>query len=276
MFERKLPSGQPSFSADLADAPQSGCSRLNRMDTLKLRDRPFPRIPQELAVVEDPSFELASIDLPLFSRPLATLWTRVAVVGYEEESLKLFDVVHADMLGEGSVSRTATAETGTPGVASGMSLVTCALALVDADMPLIVVRPRYEKPFTLPTQLREYDTELDKFNQGFRLFSEDAYAATAIVDQRTIDAIRGFDPGTAIEIRGRAVLMYTSRRDSSLRLIQQAANLARTFPRVVTRFSRRCVAPRSSSTRQTEGTFISLRTQQRPSPAPSGKRARGS
>jgi hypothetical protein len=201
---------------------------------LRLRVRPLPRLPRGLAVVEDSSFELSSIDLPLFSRPLATLWTSVATVSYEDRSLRLFDVVHADMFGEGSVSRTATAEAGTPGAASGMSIVTCALALVDADMPLIVVRPRREKPFTLPAQLREYDTELGEFNRGFRLFSEDAYAATAIVDQRTIQAIQGFDPRTAIEIGGSAILLYTSRRDSSLRLIQQAANLARTFPSVVT------------------------------------------
>jgi hypothetical protein len=43
---------------------------------LKTRARPLPALPEELQVVEDPSFDLASTDLPLFSRPLANLWSR--------------------------------------------------------------------------------------------------------------------------------------------------------------------------------------------------------
>jgi hypothetical protein len=137
------------------------------------------------------------------------------------------------MRGEGSVTRTATAGSQTPRVTSGMSVVSCALGLVDADMPLVVVRPRQEKQFTLPDQLKQRDTELGEFNRGFQLFSEEAYAATAIVDQRTIEAIQGFDPGTAIEIGGSAVLLYTSKPGSWRRLVQQAVSLGRIFPRVV-------------------------------------------
>lgn len=193
---------------------------------LRSRARPLPGWTLGLKVVEDPGFQLASIDLPLFSRPLANLWSRVVIVREEGVSLRLFDLVHADMLGEGSVSRTAAGETA--GVGGGMSVVACALALVEADMPLIVVRPRYEKPFTLPPRLRQRGTELGEFNRAFQLLAEDSYAAAAIVDQRTIEAVQGFDPGTAIEIGGPAVLLYTSRPDSSTRLIQQAARLART------------------------------------------------
>jgi hypothetical protein len=199
---------------------------------LKTRARPRPALPEEL-LVEDPSFDLASIDLPLFSRPLANLWSRVVGIEQDGVSLKLFDFVHADMRGEGSVTRTATAGSQTPRVTSGMSVVSCALGLVDADMPLVVVRPRQEKQFTLPDQLKQRDTELGEFNRGFQLFSEEAYAATAIVDQRTIEAIQGFDPGTAIEIGGSAVLLYTSKPGSWRRLVQQAVSLGRIFPRVV-------------------------------------------
>jgi hypothetical protein len=181
--------------------------------------------------MEDRGFDLESIDLPLFSRPLANLWSRVVVVQYEDVSLRLFDLIHADMLGEGSMSRTISTQPRIVGSGNGMSVVSCALALVDADMPLIVIRPRYE-PFSLPARLRQRETELGEFNRRFRLFSEDAYAATAIVDQRTIEAVRGFDAGTAIEIGGPAILLYTSRLDSPLRLMQQTASLARTFPSV--------------------------------------------
>lgn len=200
---------------------------------LRRRRRRLPGLPREFTVAHDPSFEVGSIDLPLFSRPLANLWSSVGLIEYEGVPTRVFDLVHADILGEGSVSRTAIARLGTPGLRSGVSVVSCALAFVDADMPLIVVRPHREKPFTLPGRLRQYDTELGEFNRAFRLFSEDAYAATAIVDQRTIAAIQGFDAGTAIEIGGQSVLVYTSRPGSWLRLVQQSARLARTFPRVV-------------------------------------------
>src|SRR5207302_11035317 len=120
-----------------------------------------------------------------------------------------------------------------PGIGAGMSVVSCALALVTADMPLVVVRPRHEKAFTLPAGMRQYSTELGSFNRAFRLFGEDAFAATAIIDPRTIEAIQRFDPGTAIEIGGPAVVVYTSRRRSSHQVIRQAAGLARPFPKVV-------------------------------------------
>ncbi len=189
---------------------------------LKRRRRRMPHLPVQLHGTEDQAFDVASIALPLFSRPLANLWSRAAIVHYEGVTLRLFDFVHADMLGEGS------------GMSSrgGLTIVSCALALVDAEMPMVVVRPRRE-PFTLPDGLSQYETELEEFNDRFRLFSEDAYAATAIVDQRTIWAVQGFDPGTAIEIGGPAVLVYTSRRGAWLRLVQQAAALAQTFPAVV-------------------------------------------
>jgi hypothetical protein len=182
----------------------------------------MPRLPMQLHGTEDESFDVGSIALPLFSRPLANLRSRVAIVEYEGVTLRVFDFVRADILGEGAMAHTAT----------GLLVVSCALALVDADMLLLVVRPRGQ-PFTLPQGLRQCETELGEFNARFQLFSEDAYAATAIVDQRTIRAIQGFDQGTGIEIGGPAVLAYNSRQGSWVRLVQQAARLAQTFPGVV-------------------------------------------
>jgi hypothetical protein len=199
-------------------------------DQLKKRARSMPKTPKSMIVSEDPGFELDSVDLPLFSRPLANLWTKVVLVQSEGPSIRLFGLVHADMLGEGSMRRTTIRRPWRP--LDGMTVVSCALVLVDADMPLIVVRPRHERPFTLPSELRERDTELESFNRSFQVFSKDAYAATAIVDQRTIDAIQRFDPGTGIEIGGPAILLYSSRRGSSSRLSAQAARLAQAFPRV--------------------------------------------
>ena len=50
---------------------------------LKRRARSLPRVSRGLNAVEDTAFDPASIDLPLFSRPLANLWSRVAVILYE-------------------------------------------------------------------------------------------------------------------------------------------------------------------------------------------------
>lgn len=107
----------------------------------------MPQLPVQLHGTEDQAFDVASITLPLFSRPLANLWSCAATVHYEGVTLRLFDFVHADMLGEGSGMSSR----------SGLTIVSCALALVDADMPLVVVRPRRE-PFTLPDRLRQYET----------------------------------------------------------------------------------------------------------------------
>jgi hypothetical protein len=103
--------------------------------------------------------------------------------------MREFDLIHADLLGEGSISRTAT-RSRSPRVPDGMAVVSCALGLVEADMPVVAVRPRREKPFTLPDRLRRYSPELGEFNRSFQLFSASSFAATAIVDQRTIGAIQ--------------------------------------------------------------------------------------
>jgi len=198
---------------------------------LRRRERDVPECPSGFVGTEDPSFDPSSIPLPLFSRPLANLWSRVLIGHFEGIQLRLFELVHADLLGEGSVSRSSSVTRGA-GLGDGLSVVTCALAAVPADIPLVVVRPRHEKPFSLPDNLQESDTDLDRFNRDFRLFSAEAYAATAIVDQRTIEAIHGFEPGTAIEIGGGYVLVYSSRPHSSARVLEQAARLSSTFPRV--------------------------------------------
>jgi hypothetical protein len=189
---------------------------------LRRRHRGMPPIPTGVATLEDRAFSIDDISLPLARRPLSNLWTKVLRFESGSVELRLFQVVHADLLGEG------TRSTG-----SDRMVVTCVLARVDADMPLVVVRPRREKLLSLPSGLRQFDTELESFNRDFQVFAEDAYAATAIVDQRTIEAIHGFDPGTAIEIGGPDVVVFSRSADAVDHLIKQARSLATTFPAVV-------------------------------------------
>jgi hypothetical protein len=192
---------------------------------LSRRKRGMPRLPPAirplaLRAILDPG----DIPLPLFERPLAQLWSKVAVTESSAVKLEIFEVVHGDLLGE----------RGRHARLSGLTIVSCAAVRVDADLPLVVVRPAGSKPFTLPDGIKRRTTELGRFNKAFHLFSIEPYAATALVDPRTIEAIHDFDRRFSVEIGGSWVLVHAPRLSSAdmQRLIDEAAGLARVFPRI--------------------------------------------
>jgi hypothetical protein len=117
---------------------------------------------------------------------------------------------------------------------SGISVVSCAAFRIEGDLPLIVVRPARSKPFTLPDGVSRHTTELGSFNQSFHLFSINPYAASALVDARTIEAIQEFNPRFSVEIGGEWVLIHAPRlRAREMQhLIDAAVALARVFPRI--------------------------------------------
>jgi hypothetical protein len=121
-----------------------------------------------------------------------------------------------------------------PRLALGLSIVSCAAVRIDGDLPLVVVRPARSKPFSLPDGMTRRTTELRAFNEKFRLFSVEPYAASALVDARTIAAIHDFDPRFSVEIGGEWVLVHAPRlRAADMKvLIDDAAALARVFPRI--------------------------------------------
>jgi hypothetical protein len=101
-------------------------------------------------------------------------------------------------------------------------------------LPLVVVRPALSKPFSLPDGMKRRTTELERFNRAFHLFSIEPYAATALIDARTIEAIHDFDRRFSVEIGGSWVLVHAPRLSAAdlQRLIEEAAGLARVFPRI--------------------------------------------
>src|SRR5205814_1039578 len=149
----------------------------------------------------------------------------VAEVEVDGVGLRVFELVHGDLLGEGGRA---------PRRVSGLWVVSCAAARIEGDLPLVVVRPARSRPFSLPDGMTRRTTELGRFNDAFRLLSVEPFAATALVDARTIEAIQSFDPRFSVEIGGEWVLVHAPRlRASEMpRLIHDAASLARVFPRI--------------------------------------------
>jgi hypothetical protein len=199
---------------------------------LSLRRRAMPALPPSMRSVRImPALAPNEIPLPLFERPLADLWSKVVAVETSSQRLEVFEVVHGDLFGEAG-GRLPPSRTLGPGV--GLSVVSCAAIRVDADLPLVVVRPVGSKPFTLPDGMRRRTTELERFNRAFHLFSVEPYAASALVDARTIEAIHDFDRRFSVEIGGPWVLVHAPRLSAEdvQHLIDEAAGLARVFPRI--------------------------------------------
>jgi hypothetical protein len=204
-----------------------GVSRLHSVDAaLGKRKRACPRLPASVHQVRFTSdLESKLIGLPLFERALAHLWSTVAHIDIDGIELKVFELVHGDLLGERG---------GTTGRVTGLSIVSCAAVHVGGNLPLVVVRPARSKSFSLPDGMTRRTTELGVFNKSFELFSAQPYAASALVDARTIDAIQEFDPRFSVEIGREWVLVHAPRlRASGIeRLIHDAATLARVLPRI--------------------------------------------
>jgi hypothetical protein len=200
---------------------------------LKRRRRSNPPLWEGVTILEwDKEFDPSSIGLPLFERPLASLWSNVVVVRERGHQLRVFEIVHADLLGEGVPSTQRILESTSR---SGQVVVSCVVAEVNALMPLVLVRPRLAKPVTWPDGLVDRTTELEAFDRSFRLLAADPYAATAIVDARTMEAITELDPRFSVEIGGRWILLCAPRlKSADLRTLAiQTANLMGTFPKVV-------------------------------------------
>jgi hypothetical protein len=204
-----------------------GSSGLRRADvSLGARKRSPPRVPASVSparIVSDLGPELPG--LPLFSRPLAHLWSTVAEVVIDGIELDVFEVVHGDLLGESGPA---------PQGGGGLSIVSCAGFRVQGDLPLVVVRPARSRPFSLPPGMARRETELEAFNRSFRLFSVEPYTASVLVGARTIAVIQKFDPRFSVELGGDWVVIHAPRLRTSgvQRLIRDAQALARVFPRV--------------------------------------------
>ena len=204
-----------------------GASRLRSVDAaLGKRRRGPPRLPTSVHPARYvPDLGSKALVLPLFERPLAHLWSTVAEIEMGGVELKVFELVHGDLLGEKGRS---------PRRVVGMSVLSCAAVRLGGDLPLVVVRPARSKPFSLPEGMSRRTTELGRFNDAFDVFSVQPYEASALVEARTIAAILEFDPGFSVEIGGEWVLVHTPRlRTSQMqRLIEDAIALARVFPRI--------------------------------------------
>jgi hypothetical protein len=204
-----------------------GASRLRSVEAaLSKRKRTRPRLPASFHQVRfTPDLESQLTGLPLFDRALAHLWSTVAHIDIDGIGLKVFELVHGDLLGERG---------GTTGRVTGLSIVSCAAIHVGGNLPLVVVRPARSKPFALPDRMTRRTTELGRFNESFKLFSAEPYAASALVDARTIAAIQEFDPRFSVEIGGEWVLVHAPRLRAFTmeRLIRDAAALARVFPKM--------------------------------------------
>ena len=204
-----------------------GASRLRSVDdALSKRRGARPRLPASVHPARyAPDLGSKPIVLPLFERPLAHLWSTVAEMDIHGVELKVFELVHGDILGERGRA---------PRRVIGLSVLSCAAVRVGGDLPLVVVRPARSKPFSLPDGMKRRTTELGRFNDAFHLLSVDPFEASALVDARTIAAILEFDPGFSVEIGGEWVLVHAPRLRTShmLRLIDDAAALARAFPKI--------------------------------------------
>lgn len=204
-----------------------GSSRLGSVaKALSNRRRGRPHLPRSIHPARFvPDLEPTPLALPLFQRPLAHLWSTVAEVDVDGIELKVFELVHADLLGEKGRAPRGTV---------GLPVLSCAAVRVGGDLPLVVVRPARSKPFSLPDGMQRRTTELGRFNDAFHLYSVDPFEASALVDARTIGAILQFDPRFSVEIGGEWVIVHAPRlRVSEMqRLIDDAAALARVFPRI--------------------------------------------
>lgn len=204
-----------------------GSARLRSVDAaLRRHPRSQPRLPRSVHVVRYMT-ELPAEPrgVPLFERPFAHLWSTVAVVDVGGVELEVFELIHGDLRGEPGKA---------PRFVLGLPVVTCAAFRIDGDVPPVVVRPSGSKRFSLPDGAKRRHTELERFNESHRVLSADPYAASVLVDPRTIEAIEAFDPRFAVELGGSWVVVHAPRltpRDIG-RLVLAAAGLARTFPTV--------------------------------------------
>jgi len=204
-----------------------GSARLRSVDeALRRRIRSPPRLPPTVHVVRFlPELPTEPRGVPLFDRPLAHLWSTVAEVDVEGSGLEVFELIHGDLRGEPGRA---------PRFVWGLPVVTCAAFRIDGDVPPVVIRPARSKAFSLPEGTRRRRTELQRFNASHRVLSADPYAASVMVDPRTMEAIEDFDPRFSVEMGGPWVVVHAPRlkpRDIG-QLIDAAADLARLFPRV--------------------------------------------
>ena len=204
-----------------------GASRLRSVDkALSRRRRGRPHLPTSVHPARfAPDLGSKLIALPLFERPLSHLWSTVAEMKVEGVELRVFEVVHGDLLGEKGRA---------PRRVSGLSVLSCAAVRVGGDLPTVVVRPARSRPFSLPDGMTRRTTELGRFNDAFHLYSIEPFEASALLDPRTIEAIHQFDPRFSVEIGGEWVLVYAPRLRAShmQRLIDDTVALARVFPRI--------------------------------------------
>jgi hypothetical protein len=190
-----------------------------------LRRKPhmMPAIPRDLSKATRVSdFDPLQMDLPLFRRPLANVVSKVVEVDSGGVDVLVFEFSHADLFGEGRTPRGAN------------TLLSCAMVRVHARMPLVVVEPRPAVPMNFHVPLREQRTESEEFNRRFRLLSEDAFSAVALVDQRLMEALESLDDRFCLEVGDGAILLFSPKLDPRQIgiLVEQTVELAEVFPRV--------------------------------------------
>ena len=204
---------------------------VRRVDT---RRRFLPPLPRRTRVERiDHSLDPESLPLPLFDRAGAELWTQVVVVRQRGRELRVFRMTHRDVFGEAAWEPRPTALR-TPPLQPPITL-TCAVAEVEAELPVVAVWARTSRPVVMPDGLHEYSTEHERFNRSYQLLASDRFAANAIVDARTMDAIANLDPRFSVEIGGRWVMVFAPMLDraGTARLIRETARLMEVFPAVV-------------------------------------------
>lgn len=129
----------------------------------------------------DPFKMVSTIDMPLFSRAAP----RVHDVFHGERGGTPVRVFHFDYGGEGGVE----------------SL--CAMTAVPADWPgLVVSGERFDRDEQKRARVSEVELELAEFGDRYRVYSRDAYFATAFVDQRLMAWLMTMPNGWGIETAG--------------------------------------------------------------------------
>jgi hypothetical protein len=195
---------------------------------LRQRAKGLPAMPEGLEVISrNATLDESIMRLPIFQRPMAMLWSTVVRLRCQGQEISVFEMIHADWYGEG---KDLGQEAGIDRI-----YVTCAVGMVEADMPLVTVTPRESTWVSMSRGLVDWRTESDEFNAAFRLRGDDQYALSSIIDARTIEAIVELDRHFGVQLAGRCVLVYSRRLDpkGSQRLVSQTARLMGTFPRVV-------------------------------------------
>lgn len=112
------------------------------------------------------------------------------------------------------------------------SFISCVATSIDADMPLINIRPR---GLSMGGEGPEVGLESDRFEQRHAVTSLDSRAASALVDARVMQWLLNSDGAWAFDVQGGRVLAWTAqpKRISMQARLTILASFVDEMPRVV-------------------------------------------